>query len=127
MDVHLRNIYSYDKLTSEGVTLVGSDLVRILEEVLPRQFGGTPQDYQFLETEDAGGITRLSLLISPRLRIENEQRVKETILHSIRKTGPGGVSAEGILRQADTLQIERRDPVWTDRGKLLTLHKRRSR
>ena len=127
MDVHLRNIYSYDKLTSEGVTLAGSDLVRILEEVLPAQFGGTPQDYQFLEAEDDAGFTRLSLLISPRLRIEDEQRVKETILHSIRKTGPGGVSAVGILQQADTLQIQRRDPVWTDRGKLLTLHKQRSR
>jgi hypothetical protein len=127
MDIHLRNIYSYDKLTAEGVTVLGSDMVRILEEVLPTRIGGTSQDYQFLEAENAEGLTRLSLLVSPRVHIENEQMVRDIILDYIRKTGPGGVSAEGILQQAETLRIERREPIWTDRGKLLTLYKARSR
>lgn len=127
MDVHLQGIYSIEKLTSEGVTLAGNDLVRILEEVLPGKFGGTPQDYQFLESEDDQGLTRLSLLISPGVHILNEKRVKEVILNHISKTGPGGISASGILQQAGTLEIQRREPLWTDRGKLLTLHKVRSR
>ena len=127
MDVHLRGIYSIEKLTSEGVTLAAGDLIRILEEVLPRKIGGTSQDYQFLESEDSNGITRLSLLVSPNVRIADEQHVKDIVLRHICQTGPGGRSASGILQQAETLQIERRNPIWTDRGKLLTLHKVRSR
>ncbi len=39
---HLREIHSFRKLTGEGVTLVGNEMVRILEEVLPARFGGSP-------------------------------------------------------------------------------------
>ena len=49
---HLRHVRSFSKLTGEGITLVGSDMVRILEEVLPARFGGSPLDYQLLEEED---------------------------------------------------------------------------
>src|SRR5581483_5847587 len=35
---HVREIYSFRKLTGEGVTLVGSEMLRILEEVLPQRF-----------------------------------------------------------------------------------------
>jgi hypothetical protein len=38
---------------SAGVTLIGNELLRILEEVLPARFGGTPLDYQMMEQEDA--------------------------------------------------------------------------
>jgi len=41
---HLRQIRSFRKLTGEGVTLVGSEMLRILEEVLPARFGGSPLD-----------------------------------------------------------------------------------
>jgi hypothetical protein len=39
---HLRDIRSFRKLTGEGVTLVGSEMLHILEEVLPARFGGSP-------------------------------------------------------------------------------------
>ena len=38
---HVRSIRSFRKLTAEGMTLVGTDMVRILEEVLPTRFGGS--------------------------------------------------------------------------------------
>ncbi len=49
---HFAYVRSFTKLTGEGATLLGTDCVRILEEVLPREFGGRSIDYQLLETED---------------------------------------------------------------------------
>lgn len=48
---HLREIRSFHKLSGEGMTLVGSEMITILEEVLPR-FRGSPLDHQLLEEED---------------------------------------------------------------------------
>ena len=39
LTTHLRHIRSFRKLTGEGVSLVGSDMARVLEEVLPSTYG----------------------------------------------------------------------------------------
>ena len=48
---HLHTIRSFEKLTAGGMTFVDTDVVRVLEEVLPRRFGGGPIDYQLIEDE----------------------------------------------------------------------------
>jgi len=119
---HLRHIRSFRKLTGEGVTLVGSEMVRILEEVLPARFGGSPLDYQLLEEEDEIGFTRLSLVISPRVAIADETAVVQTVLEAL---GQGSVAADcarAVWSGAKTLRVKRMEPVWTARGKLLPLH-----
>jgi hypothetical protein len=109
-------------LTGEGVTLVGSEMMRILEEVLPNRFGGSTLDYQLLEEEDEQGFTRLSLVVSPRLVIEDEQQVIETVLEAMSRSSVGADSARDIWGQAGTLRIKRAEPIWTSRGKLMPLH-----
>ena len=55
---HLHSIRSFEKLTAGGMTFLDTDLVGVLEEVLPRRFGGGPTDYQQLvdgESEAADG------------------------------------------------------------------------
>lgn len=121
---HLRYVRSFSKLTGEGVTLVGSDMVRVLEEVLPARFGGSALDYQLLEEEDDHGYTRLSLVISPSVRIEDEARVIETVLAALRQTSVAGGVAAALWSQAGTLRIKRAAPVWTARGKFLPLRRR---
>lgn len=117
LKTHIRGIRSFRKLTGEGVTLVGTDLVRILEEVLPARFGGGPLDYQFLEEEDADGFTRLSLVVSARVDLKSEAAVVDAVLDEI---GPGPIRS--LWTQAGTLRIQRREPIWTERGKLMPLH-----
>lgn len=119
---HLREVRSFGKLTGEGITLVGSDLVRILEEVLPERFGGGPLDYQLLEEEDDSSYSRIVLVVSPRVKIEDEGEVVETVLRAIAETGLAGRLAQATWRQAQSLRVRRADPVWTGRGKLLPLH-----
>ena len=48
---HIHNIRSFEKLTGEGMTFIGTDLVRIIEEVLPARFGGAFTNYQMAEEE----------------------------------------------------------------------------
>jgi hypothetical protein len=119
---HIREIRSFRKLTGEGVTLVGSEMISILEEVLPRRFGGSPLDYQLVEEEDERGFTKLSLVVSPRVEIADESAVIETVLNAL---GPNGVADSltgATWRQAGTLRVKRMEPIRTARGKLMPLH-----
>jgi hypothetical protein len=119
---HLREIRSYSKLTGEGVTLIGNEILRILEEVLPARFGGSPLDYQLLEQEDEQGFTRLYIVISPRVTIADEQAVIEALHNALRESSPMADAARTIWQQTQTIQVKRMEPVVTARGKLLPLH-----
>jgi hypothetical protein len=119
---HLGHIRSFRKLTGEGVTLIGSEMIHILEEVLPARFGGSPLDYQLVEEEDERGFTRLNLLVHPRIEIGDDNEVIEVVLEALEKGSVSADSARAIWRQAGTLRIQRRVPISTARGKLLPLH-----
>jgi hypothetical protein len=122
---HIHTIRSYSKLVGEGVTLIGNEMLNILEKVLPARFGGSALDYQLLEQEDDSGLTRLYLVVSPRLQLADERQVIEVVLNALRQSSPMAEAARNIWQQADTLQIKRMEPVWTSRGKLLPLHLQR--
>ena len=119
---HLRDIHSYSKLTGEGMTLIGSDMLHILQEVLPSRFGGSSLDYQLIEEEDERGFTRLSLVVSPKVRIDDDRQVIETVLEELRR----GTSVANLARaqwsQAQTLRVKRMEPISTARGKMMPLH-----
>ena len=116
---HLRQIRSFGKLTSEGVTLVGSEMVRILEEVLPAKFGGSALDYQLIEQEDENGLTRISLVISPKISITDESAVIRTVHEALAQSSVAADLAQAHWSQADTFRVKRMEPVWTARGKLM--------
>ena len=118
---HIREIRSFRKLTGEGVTLVGSDVERILEEVLPGRFGGSSLDYQLAEEEDEKGFTRLTLLVAPSVVLQDEQAAVDAILEGLHQLGAGGDSSRDIWRQAKTLRVRREAPRLTPRGKLMPL------
>jgi hypothetical protein len=116
---HIRHIRSFSKLTAEGMTIHGPIMVRVLEEVLPSRFGGTPLDYQLVEEQDDQGFTRLNLLVSPSVPIEDEKAVLEVVLRELGAPEPN--VAPSVWEQAQTLRIKRAQPVATARGKFLPL------
>lgn len=122
---HLHHIRSYSKLVGEGVTLIGNEMVRILEAVLPARFGGSVMDYQLLEEEDNQALTRLCLIVSPDIKIENEQEVVEVVLQALSVSSPMADAARMIWQQAQSIQVRREKPLLTTSGKLLPLHVRR--
>jgi hypothetical protein len=119
---HLARIRSFEKLTAGGIAFLDTDVVRVLEEVLPSRFGGGPSDYQLVEEEGEGGRPCLRLLIHPAVGSLDPGEVAEAFL---RAAGPGsGIERlTGLLWQSGHfLQVERRPPVAMASGKVLHLH-----
>ncbi|MGH7828249.1 MAG: hypothetical protein ACREQ7_24100 [Candidatus Binatia bacterium] len=117
---HLSHIRSYEKLTSEGMTFFASDLARIVEEILPATFGGSPLDYQAIEEEGADGIVRVSLLVSPRVGQINEAALVDTVLGELRKNGGSARMMSKVWQEAGTLRVRREDPHPTKSGKVFS-------
>ncbi|MHC4948415.1 MAG: hypothetical protein ACYTG1_09160 [Planctomycetota bacterium] len=122
---HLHTIRSYDKLTSEGMTFIGDELLRIVDEVLPRQFGGSPTDYQFVE-EEVDGLTRVSLLVSPRVGEIDESAVTDAVTRRLGAERGAAAMMATVWRDGGVLQVQRRDPYATGVAKILPLHVRRN-
>jgi microsomal dipeptidase-like Zn-dependent dipeptidase len=120
-DKHLSNIRSFAKLTGIGMTIIGTDFVRILEEVLPKKYGGTATDYQLLEEEGELGQTHLNLIISPLVGRIDEDAVITTVLEELRKSAYGGKLAAGLWSQEKFLRIIRTSPI-SKMGKVMTLY-----
>jgi hypothetical protein len=119
---HLETIRSFEKLTAGGIALLDSDLVRVLEEVLPARFGGGAIDYQLVEEEGEDGRPFLRLLIHPSVGPLNSGEVAEAFL-SAAGHGSGVERLAGLLwRGGDFLRIERRPPLTMASGKVLHLH-----
>jgi hypothetical protein len=118
---HLHTIRSFDKLTGEGMTFVGTDLVRIIEEVLPKRFGGASTDYQMAEMEE-GGRARLDVVVSPEVGTVDEEEVVRVILAELSRGGDTNRMMAEVWRQARVLRVKREKPRLTDAGKLLPLH-----
>jgi len=125
---HIHTVRSFEKLTAEGMTFIGPDLVTLLEEVLPREFGGDSRHYQLVEAEDERGITRLYVLASPQLGKVDDAAMRRAVLREIRRrhlsAGPGRL-IEQVWHEADTVQVLRREPLATASGKVLHLHRDR--
>jgi len=119
---HIYNIRSFEKLNAQGMTFVGTDLVKILEELLPTKFGGSSIDYQMIEEEDQDGYTRMSVVVSPDVGEIDESEVIRTILRELGKGNDTQRMMADIWSQSTTLRLKRMYPLTTTMGKLLPLH-----
>jgi hypothetical protein len=119
---HLHTIRSFEKLTAGGMTFPDTDLIPVLEEVLPSRFGGAPTDYQLVEEEAANGQPCVRLLVHPAVGPLDPGAVAEAFLTAISR-GSGVERVMGLAwRQANFLRVERRAPLATATGKILHLH-----
>ncbi|MGQ0641942.1 MAG: hypothetical protein ACT4P6_14425 [Gemmatimonadaceae bacterium] len=121
LTTHIKDIRSFRKLTGEGVTLIGSDMVEILETELPARFGGSSLDYQLVEEEDERGFTRLTLLVHPRVTLPDESAPIEAILNALARRGGAADMSRGVWSQAGSFRVRREAPGYTARGKFLPL------
>jgi len=116
----IRDIASYGKLTGQGMTLAGTNVVRILEEALPRRLGGRPGDYQLVE-EEGGAQTVVTLRISPRVGRVNTDEARDCFLDEL-KRHYGGALAARTWRHAEGVRVVVAEPLATQTGKVLPLH-----
>jgi len=116
----IREISSFGKLTGQGVTLAGTDLVRILEESLPSRLGGAPGDYQLVEKEGPAQ-TALVLRASPRTGLSNTAAVRECFLEELARHHGGSLAAR-LFRHSGSVEVVIAEPLATVTGKVLPLH-----
>ncbi|HXE80472.1 MAG TPA: hypothetical protein VNK41_06955 [Vicinamibacterales bacterium] len=117
----LRGIHSVGKLTGQGMTVLGADIVAILEAALPARLGGAPGDFQLVEHEGRDQ-TELLLLVSPRVPIPGTEAVREAFFEELRRRD-GGLQAERIWRQSQTLRVIVAEPTGTASGKVPPLRR----
>ena len=117
----LSTIRSYEKLTSEGMHFVGTDLLAIVDEVLPQRFGGAPTDYQFVE-EERDGLPAVSLVMSEKIGTVSAADVQSAVLNALASRDAAHRMMAGLWRDGGTLRVVRREPYATNAGKILALH-----
>jgi len=119
----IRNVRSFERLTSDGMTFLDADILRILEEVLPDRFGGTMLDYQLVESEGPEGEARLTLRVHPDLGPLDPLAVRETFLRGLGE----GSGAQRVMslqwRSSGILAVERKAPAQARSGKIIPLVK----
>lgn len=123
---HVAEIRSFEKLSSEGMTFVGSSLVRVLEETLPTAFGGRPIDYQVVEDESHDGLPLLRLLVDPSVGEVDETAVRERFLEGLAAVNGWWRGMAELWSQAGCVRVVRETPQATALGKALPFQARRA-
>jgi hypothetical protein len=120
LGLHLHGIRSYEKLTSEGNHFLGTDLLALVDEILPGRFGGEPTDYQLVE-EEVSGLPKVTVVIRPGVGAVPEDEVVSAVVDFLRAEPRNRLMAE-VWEQGDTLRVVRREPSLTRAAKILPLH-----
>lgn len=122
LDTHLQYVRSFEKLTSGGMAFLDTEIVQVIEQDLPRRFGGGPTDYQLLEDERDDGKPQLRLIIHPRVGPLDLDQVKTIFLQKI-ASGSGAEKLTSLIwRDLDMVTIERSLPKTTATGKIQHMH-----
>jgi len=120
-DLRLHTIRSLRKVTVWGATFAVADLDHLLEQVLPRRFGGSHADYQLIEEQDAAGTPILRLLVGPAVDPVDEAAVRSVFLSELaRLKSSYGFMVQEVV-DMDGLRIERSPPQVSASGKVLTV------
>ena len=119
LTTEVRDIFSYGKVTAQGMMMQSRDLAIALETRLPAQFGGIAGDYQLSE-EEAGPQTQIVLRVSPRTGTRDLFAVREQLLEEIR-TIYGGALSSRVWSYTDGLTVRLEEPVATPTGKVHTV------
>jgi len=116
---HLHTIRSFEKLTAGGVTFEDSEVVAILEELLPRRFGGGPTDYQLVEQTCDDGRPSIRLLVHPRIGAVDQAAVSRAFLEALGEESSVKRIMARQWRDGGYLGVERSAPRANVSGKIL--------
>lgn len=122
LTLRLHSVRSFEKLSTEGMHFLGSDLLALLDESLPERFGGRPTDYQLVEREAEDGRSVLELRISPRLGRVDEAECLKTALDFLAGRASENRMMVDRLREAGSVRVVRAEPLATSVGKIIPLH-----
>jgi len=121
-NTHIHDIRSFEKLTGEGMTFYGADLIQIMENVLPARFGGSALEYQIVEEKDENGIARLVILVAPAVGPIDENELIKTVLDELGKGNDSSRMMADLWARLSVVKVRRSAPFVTKAGKMYPLH-----
>lgn len=121
--LRLHSIRSSDKITELGVTFAVQDVFHVLEDVLPRRFGGTAGDYQLVEARDAQGLPRYTMLVNPALPGIDERRLPAAFLSEMGKLEGYYRFMTAAWAREKLIGVRRAPPLAGPLGKVLPFHR----
>lgn len=107
---HLHTVRSHEKLTSEGMNFLGSELIHLVEDALPSRFGGTAISYQLVETEGDGTLPTVEIVVSPAVGPVDEHAIRALVVETLGFASAGSRMMAERWRDAGTLRVVRREP-----------------
>jgi hypothetical protein len=116
----LKDVYSFGKVSSHGMTMGGAELLSILEEKLPSRFGGHPSDYQLVEQEGAAQL-ELELRVNPQVGLADLDQVQQYFMEQVSQVYGGSLTTR-TWRATSSLRVTRADPYRTRTGKIHAVH-----
>ena len=119
----LHSAPSHEKLTTEGMNYFSTDIVELLENTIPSEFGGASGDYQLIEEEDNSGQTRLTLLVYPNVAEINREKLLLRLRQNLAQGSRNNRFMSKTWQNAGTFRIRREAPHASARGKILPLHR----
>lgn len=122
---HVHTVRSFEKLTSEGMNYFGTDLVELVENALPAEFGGGPGDYQLVEEEDETGRTRVILVVDPAVGALDEAHVLARLHLALSRGSRDRRFMATIWHDAGSYKMRRETPRASIRGKIPPLRVKR--
>jgi len=120
LDRQVDAIVSYGKLTGHGTSLMGGDVLQILESALPARFGGVPSDYQLVEKEGVAQ-TEIELRVHPRLQLGSEDEVRRFFLAELSRLWSGSTTRR-MWTQSGSIRVTFAAPLMSGGRKVLPLH-----
>jgi hypothetical protein len=122
LTLHLHQIRSFEKFTSEGMNYTYSGIYELLEHAFPAEFGGGPGDYQLVEEEDENAQTRLTLVVHPEVGYLDESQVVARLRTALSNGSRNHHFMTRVWQNAGTFRVRREVPHASTRGKILPLH-----
>ncbi len=116
MHFHVHGIRNYEKLTTNGMHIVGSDILELVEDFLPRCHGGAPTDYQFVE-ESGGAESRIAIVVSRRVPNLDEGALLGHVTAFLAGKSRAHRMMIRVWEQGGSLRVVRAEPHTTSTGK----------
>ena len=114
---HMHTIRNYEKLTTGGMHVMGTDIVKLVEEVLPGKHGGAPTDYQVVE-EQRENLNQVAIVVSPRVGEVNAEVLVKDVLRYLAGCSRGERMMAEQWTDGESLRVVRRHPYATQTGKI---------
>jgi hypothetical protein len=121
LTLHVSRVSGREKFASDGVHFLGAELLELVDDVLPRRFGGGPTDYQLVEVE-VDALPAIQVVVSPRVGEVDPEAVVATVLVALRNGAGHRGPMVDVWRDADSVRVVRREPYETAQAKILPLH-----